>query len=45
LSPSARIDNPADDKQLTKLINRYGRVDLILVDLFRSRDYAESATV
>ena len=22
----------ADDKQLTKLINRYGRVDLILVD-------------
>jgi hypothetical protein len=22
----------ADDKQLTKLINRYGRVDLIFVD-------------
>jgi hypothetical protein len=22
----------ADDKQLTKLINRYGRIDLILVD-------------
>jgi DNA replication protein DnaC len=31
----------ADDKQLTKLINRYGRVDLILVDLSRpaTRDY------
>ncbi|HUH67622.1 MAG TPA: ATP-binding protein [Mycobacterium sp.] len=31
----------ADDKQLTKLINRYGRVDLILVDLYRSGNYAE----
>lgn len=33
----------ADDKQLTKLINRYGRVDLILVDLSRPRDYADSS--
>jgi DNA replication protein DnaC len=35
----------ADDKQLTKLINRYGRVDLILVDLSRPRDYAEPVAV
>jgi DNA replication protein DnaC len=33
----------ADDKQLTKLINRYGRVELILVDLSRPRDYADSS--
>jgi ABC-type phosphonate transport system ATPase subunit len=31
---------PADDKQLTKTIARYGRVDLLCVDLCRSRDYA-----
>src|SRR4029077_15481325 len=28
----------ADDKQLTKLINHYGRVDLILVDEFLSQE-------
>jgi DNA replication protein DnaC len=33
----------ADDKQLTKTINRYGRVDLLCVDLYRHRDYAEDA--
>ena len=31
----------ADDKQLTKTINRYGRVDLLCVDLCRPRDYAD----
>jgi DNA replication protein DnaC len=31
----------ADDRQLTKTINRYGRVDLLCVDLCRPRDYAE----
>jgi hypothetical protein len=30
----------ADDKQLTKTISRYGRVDLLCVDLCRHRDYA-----
>ena len=35
----------ADDKQLTKLINRYGRVDLIPIDLSRPRDYAEPVAV
>src|SRR3954447_875534 len=33
----------ADDKQLTKTINRYGRVDLLCVDLCRHRNYAEGA--
>ena len=28
----SRFNEAADDKQLTKLINRYGRVDLLLVD-------------
>ena len=31
----------ADDKQLTKTINRYGRVDLLCIDLCRHRGYAE----
>ena len=31
----------ADDRQLTKTINRYGRVDLLCVDLCRHRNYAE----
>jgi hypothetical protein len=31
----------ADDKQLTKTIARYGRVDLLCVDLCRDRDYAD----
>jgi len=31
----------ADDKHLTKLITRYGRVDLLLIDLCRPRNYAE----
>jgi DNA replication protein DnaC len=33
----------ADDKQLTKLINHYGRVDLILVDLSQPCDSAKPA--
>jgi DNA replication protein DnaC len=35
----------ADDRQLTKTINRYGRVDLLCVDLCRHRDYAEGRVV
>jgi DNA replication protein DnaC len=31
----------ADDKQLSKTIARYGRVDLLCLDLCRHRDYAE----
>jgi hypothetical protein len=31
----------ADDRQLTKTINRYGRVDLLCVDLCRHRDGPE----
>jgi hypothetical protein len=31
----------ADDKQLTKTIARYGRADLLCIDLCRPRDYAE----
>jgi DNA replication protein DnaC len=31
----------ADDKQLTKTIARYGRVDLLCIDLCRDRDYAD----
>jgi DNA replication protein DnaC len=31
----------ADDKVLTKTIARYGRVDLLCIDLCRARDYAE----
>lgn len=31
----------ADEHQLSKLITRYGRVDLILIDLCRPRNYAE----
>jgi hypothetical protein len=33
----------ADDKQLTKTIARYGRVNLLCVDLCRHRDYAEDS--
>ncbi len=33
----------ADDKQLAKTIARYGRVDLLCIDLCRYRDYAEIA--
>ena len=35
----------ADNKQLTKAINRHGRVDLLCVDLCRHRDYAERGYV
>ena len=31
----------ADDRQLSKTIARYGRVDLLCLDLCRRRDYAE----
>ena len=31
----------ADERQLTKTIARYGRVDLLCIDLCRPRDYAE----
>jgi DNA replication protein DnaC len=31
----------ADDRQLSKTIARYGRVDLLCLDLCRCRDYAE----
>jgi hypothetical protein len=31
----------ADAKQLNKTIARYGRVDLLCIDLCRVRDYAE----
>lgn len=30
----------SDDRQLTKTINRYGRVNLLCIDLSRPRDYA-----
>ncbi|MFJ3794262.1 ATP-binding protein [Kitasatospora sp. NPDC090091] len=33
----------ADEKQLAKTIARYGRVDLLCIDLCRDRDYAEGA--
>jgi len=33
-------DEAAADKQLTKTIARYGRVDLLCIDLCRSRNYA-----
>lgn len=35
----------ADDKVLTKTIARYGRVDLLCIDLCRDRDYAERGVV
>jgi DNA replication protein DnaC len=31
----------ADEKMLAKTIARYGRVDLLCIDLCRGRDYAE----
>ena len=31
----------ADDRVLAKTIARYGRVDLLMIDLCRHRDYAE----
>jgi hypothetical protein len=31
-----------DDKILAKTIARYGRVDLLCIDLCRHRDYAEA---
>ena len=33
----------ADDRQLTKTIARYGRADLLCIDLCRHRDYAEDS--
>lgn len=33
----------ADERQLSRLVARYGRVDLLLLDLCRYRDYAEAA--
>src|ERR1017187_10091974 len=35
----------ADDKTLSRTIARYGRVDLLCLDLCRHRDYAEQADV
>ncbi|MDH6502519.1 hypothetical protein M2156_008829 [Streptomyces sp. SAI-149] len=35
----------ADEKVLTKTIARYGRVDLLCIDLCRDRDYAEAVCV
>jgi len=32
----------ADERQLSKTIARYGRVDLLCLDLCRGRDYAEA---
>ena len=37
-----KLVGSADDRQLTKTINRYGHVDLLCIDLCRHRDYAES---
>ena len=34
----------ADDMVLTKTIARYGRVDLLCIDLSRPRDYADMRT-
>ena len=34
----------ADDRQLTKTIARYGRADLLCIDLCRPRGYAEGAS-
>lgn len=31
----------ADDKQLSRVVGRYGRLDLLCLDLCRGRDYAE----
>jgi hypothetical protein len=36
-------DEAAADKQLTKTIARYGRVDLLCIDLCRPRNYADNA--
>ena len=33
----------ADERQLSKTIARYGRVDLLCLDLCRDRDYAEES--
>jgi len=35
----------ADEKVLAKTIARYGRVDLLCIDLCRARDYAEVSCV
>jgi DNA replication protein DnaC len=35
----------AGDKRLTKTINRYGRVDLLCIDLCRHRNYADVLAV
>jgi len=35
----------ADERQLSRTIARYGRVDLLCIDLCRHRDYAEEADV
>ncbi len=34
----------ADERQLAKTIARYGRVDLLCIDLSRARDYAEDGS-
>ncbi len=36
-----KLVEAADEKQLSKTIARYGRVDLLCLDLCRHRDYAE----
>jgi DNA replication protein DnaC len=33
----------ADSKQISRVINRYARIDLLCLDLCRHRDYAEVA--
>jgi DNA replication protein DnaC len=35
----------ADDKQLSRLVGRYARLDLLCLDLCRHRDYAEAQAV
>jgi DNA replication protein DnaC len=35
----------ADDKQLSRVLSRYARLDLLCLDLCRHRDYAEAVAV
>ena len=35
----------ADNRQLSRVVGRYGRLDLLLLDLCRHRDYAEGQAV
>ena len=38
---ASELAEAADNRQLSRVVGRYGRLDLILVDLCRPRDYAE----